>query len=79
MPRPNVKSHRYGFRIEPKMFERLRQISITLMVPLPDLIVVAVLHLFSQATSPIEFTRLKANAIVKTSEHMNKTPPPPAA
>jgi len=60
MPTGSLKDHRYTMRVNSGLFARIRQIALSLHAPLPELFVVAVLHLFAHATSPQSYLALKA-------------------
>ena len=76
MENPNVKSVRYAFRLSRSTKDRLREISLALHTPLPDLLVVGAFHLFSKATSPSEYLKLKAGLLAASCEEKNQSEPP---
>lgn len=66
----NVKSKKYSMRITPEALSRIKTIAIALDTTVPDLIGTAVLHVFSHATSPAAYLKLKADTIVSSTPRL---------
>ena len=54
------KSAQYQFRVSPETRDLLKKIATALDTPLPDLLITGALIVYSKATNPPEYLRLKA-------------------
>jgi len=75
MPKKLNKNHRYAMRLEDGMYRRLREISLTLHAPLPEMLCVGALLLFAQATTPGAYSSLKRNVFVDNATSQTRIPP----